>query len=187
MLLESLKQFDWYNEPANVRFDEQGMHVLAKYRTDFWSCSRYDFKKDDGHFFFNYAENDFCCDLDWMFETAGLFDQCGIMVRIDADNWFKCSMMYEKEDNPLLATSLTLDGYSDLATIPLVQGASHIWYRLRRYKGCYIASYSLDGESYVQLRKFYIPKDKDEVKVGAYICSPQKVDFSALLNSIKLV
>ena len=40
MLLESLKQFDWMNEPANVRFDENGMVVLAKYRTDFWCCAR---------------------------------------------------------------------------------------------------------------------------------------------------
>ena len=46
MLLETLKEFDWMNEPQRVRFDEEGMHVAAKYRTDFWCCARYDFKKD---------------------------------------------------------------------------------------------------------------------------------------------
>ena len=72
MLLESLKQFDWMNEPANVRFDEKGMNVIAKYRTDFWCCARYDFRKDDGHFFFSYVLGDFCCDLNWEFGLIAL-------------------------------------------------------------------------------------------------------------------
>ena len=186
MLLESLKQFDWMNEPANVRFDEKGVNVIAKYRTDFWCCARYNFRKDDGHFFFSYVLGDFCCDLNWEFNNAGLFDQCGIMLRTDVNNWFKCSIMYEKEDAPLLATSLTVDGYSDLATIPLPAGAKRVWYRLKKYKGCYIASYSLDGTDYIQLRKFYLVHEVDDVKVGAYICSPQKEDFAAILHEIKL-
>ena len=68
MLLDDLKKFDWLNEPENVRFDETGMRVVAKCRTDFWNCVRYDFIKDDGHFFFCYAVDDFCCDLNWEFE-----------------------------------------------------------------------------------------------------------------------
>ncbi len=187
MLLESLKQFDWMNEPANVRFDEKGMNVLAKYRTDFWCCARYNFRKDDGHFFFCYVLGDFCCDLNWEFTSAGLFDQCGIMLRTDVNNWFKCSIMYEQENAPMLATSLTIDGYSDLATIPLPTGVKRVWYRLKKHKGCYIASYSLDGQNYIQLRKFYLIHDVDDVKVGAYICSPQKEDFTAILHEIKLV
>ena len=170
MLLESLKQFDWMNEPANVRFDEKGMNVIAKYRTDFWCCARYDFRKDDGHFFFSYVLGDFCCDLNWEFGDAGLFNQCGIMLRTDVNNWFKCSIMYEKEDSPLLATSLTVDGYSDLATIPLPAGVKRVWYRA----------------DYIQLRKFYLVHEVDDVKVGAYICSPQKEDFTATLHEIKL-
>lgn len=134
MLLEKLKQFDWMNEPANVRFDEKGMNVQAKYRTDFWCCSRYNFRKDDGHFFFCYVLGDFCCDLNWEFQSAGLFDQCGIMLRTDVNNWFKCSIMYEKDDVPMLATSLTVDGYSDLATIPLPFGVKRVWYRLKNIK-----------------------------------------------------
>lgn len=186
MLLETLKEFDWLNEPQNVRFDEDGMHVQAKYRTDFWCCARYDFRKDDGHLFFSYVLGDFCCDLDWSFENPGAFDQCGIMLRMDVNNWFKASIMYENEQTPMLATSLTNDGYSDLATIPLPAHTKRMWYRLKKRKGCYIASYSLDGENYVQLRKFYLIHDNDEVKVGAYICSPQGEDFKAVLHNLQL-
>src|SRR5574344_1948681 len=112
MLLENLKQFDWLNEPYNVRFDEMGMHVSARGKTDFWCCSRYDFRKDDGHFFFSYVLGDFCCDLNWKFEEIAKFDQCGIMIRTDVNNWFKASIMYEDDNKPMLATSLTNEGYS---------------------------------------------------------------------------
>lgn len=186
MLLETLKEFDWMNEPQRVRFDEEGMHVAAKYRTDFWCCARYDFKKDDGHFFFSYVLGDFCCDLDWSFENCGIFDQCGVMVRSDVNNWFKAAVMYEDENNPLLVTSLTNDGFSDLASVPLPPDTKHVWYRLKKRKGCYIASYSLDGQNYVQLRKFYLIHDSDEMKIGAYLCSPQHDDFEAVLHSLTL-
>lgn len=186
MLLETLKEFDWLNEPQRVRFDEDGMYVTSKYRTDFWCCARHDFRKDDGHFFFSYVLGEFCCDLDWAFEEAKSFDQCGIMLRTDANNWFKASIMYENDEYPMLATSLTNDGFSDLATIPLPRGTKHVWYRLKKRKGCYIASYSLDGSEFMQLRKFYLIHDADDVKVGAYICSPQRDDFEAVLKNLQL-
>lgn len=186
MLLETLKQFDWLNEPQRVRFDDDGMYVTAKYRTDFWSCSRYNFQKDDGHFFFCYVLGDFCCDLSWEFNAPKQFDQCGIMLRTDQYNWFKASIMYDDENSPMLATSLTNEGFSDLATLPLPRGTKRVWYRLKRRKGCYIVSYSFDGEEYMQLRKFYLIHDVDDVKVGAYICSPQRDDFEAVLRGIEM-
>lgn len=186
MFLETLKDFDWQNEPQRVRFDDDGMHVVAKYRTDFWSCARYGFQKNDGHFFFNSISGDFCCDLDWSFESPKAFDQCGIMLQANDDNWFKASIMYENEDTPMLATSLTNAGYSDLATVPLPQGTTHVWYRLKKRKGCYIAGYSIDGECYVQLRKFYLINDAECIRVGAYLCSPQRDDFEAILHNLAL-
>ena len=52
MNFEILEEFDWYNDPENVRFDIEGMKVFAKSNTDFWQCLQRGRKKDDGHFFF---------------------------------------------------------------------------------------------------------------------------------------
>lgn len=186
MLLEDLKKFDWINEPENVRFNDFGMVVKAKYRTDFWNCARYDFSKHDGHFFYCSAADDFCCDVNWEFEDAKQFDQCGIMIRSDENNWFKASIMYDNQSEPMLATSLTSEGFSDLATIELPQDTHRVWYRIRRRKDCYIASYSLDGENFSQLRKFYLLKEIENPEVGAYICSPQREDFEATLRGIMM-
>ena len=185
MLLETLKEFDWLNEPQNVRFMDDGMHASSKYRTDFWCCARHNFRKDDGHFFYSYVLGDFCCDLDWSGINQANFDQCGIMLRLDVNNWFKASFIYENS-RPQLISSLTTDGYSDLAVVPLMDSFSHIWYRVKKRKGCYIASYSFDGVNYNTLRKFYLVHDNDEIKVGAYLCSPQHEDFEAVLHGIKM-
>ncbi|MBP5215900.1 MAG: DUF1349 domain-containing protein [Alphaproteobacteria bacterium] len=184
MLLETLKEFDWHNDPQRVRFDDEGMHVTAKYRTDFWSCARHDFKKDDGHFFFSYAGGDFGCDVVWYAPEMKDFDQCGLMLRVDSDNWFKMSLMYDSDNRAMLASSLTNDGFSDLATAMLDGEVEKVWYKLKRKKGCYIASYSTDGVCFEQLRKFYLPHDTEEVSIGAYICSPQRDDFEAILQGL---
>lgn len=186
MLLETLKEFDWLNEPQQVRFDNDGMHVRSREHTDFWCCARHNFRKDDGHFFFSYVLGDFCCDLNWSFESASAFEQCGIMLRLDVNNWFKLSVMSERSENPMLASSLTNEGYSDLATVALPANTKRIWYRLKKRKGCYIASYSPDGENYVEVRKFYLIHDSDEIKAGAYICSPQEETFNAVLHDLRL-
>ena len=75
---------------------------------------------------------------------------------------------------------------SDLATIPLTNGTRRVWYRLKRRKDCYIASYSLDGENFSQLRKFYLLNEPEKPLVGAYICSPQREDFEATLRGIEI-
>ena len=51
MLLTNLRDFEWYNEPEDVSFEERGMAVLTKNKTDFWQSKHHNFKKDDGHFF----------------------------------------------------------------------------------------------------------------------------------------
>lgn len=186
MLLDDLKKFDWINEPGNVRFNDFGMLVKAKSHTDFWNCSRYNFMKNDGHFFFCEGEGDFCCEVNWEFDFAKQFDQCGIMLRADDQNWFKAAVMFDNQTDLVLATSLTSAGFSDLATIPFNSETHRVWYRIKRRKDCYVASYSLDGKDFSLVRKFYLLNEVENPFVGAYICSPQRDDFEATLRGIEI-
>ena len=52
MILENLKNFEWYNEPANVTFGSHELEITAAEGTDFWQSKHHNFFKDDGHFFF---------------------------------------------------------------------------------------------------------------------------------------
>lgn len=186
MLLDALKRFEWYNEPENVRFNELGMVVNAKPKTDFWQSTHHNFHKDNGHFFFTRAMNNFTLTVKWHFEKAYQFDQCGLMLRVDERNWFKLSLMSENPTTPKLGSSLTNFGYSDWAVQELDKMPQEIWYRLKRNGSDYIAYFSLDGFTYKQLRLFHLVNDNPEVKIGAYVAAPQRSDFECVLETLEL-
>ena len=113
------------------------------------------------------------------------FSQCGIMLRIDERNWFKASLMNENASQNVMASSLTIAGHSDWAGFNLPQNLHEVWFRLNRVGDDYILSYSLDGIQFIKIRMFYM-QSYEEVKVGAYIASPNCENFSAELSGLKL-
>ncbi len=185
MHFEALENFEWYNDPENVRFEDDAMIIYARPDTDFWQSIHRGFKKDDGHFFFCRQNGDFILTLKWKFSQLEKFSQCGIMVRIDERNWFKASLMNEQAHQNVLASSYTVAGHSDWAGVDLPQDVEEIWYRLNRVGDDYIFSYSLDGVQFIKSRMFYL-QSYEEVKVGAYIASPNCENFFAELSGLKL-
>lgn len=184
MILENLKDFEWYNEPENVVFSGQEMKISAGAPTDFWQSLQHGFAKDDGHFFFKRIAGDFCSVVKWSFEKADNFNQCGIMIRIDERNWFKSSVMYQDSARPEIGSCVTNCGFSDWAGVPLPQGVEEIFYKVVRRGDDFAAFYSLDGENFIRLRQFYLINILPEIKTGAYICAPQDIDFHAVLENV---
>ena len=188
MLLDSLKDFEWYNEPKDVRFNETGMSVVCQEKTDFWQSAAHHFSKDDGHFFFSESKGDFCLIVKWVLDKpAESFSQCGIMLRADSQNWFKFGTMAENEDSPKLGSSLTKLGSSDWAVVNLSKPIKEMWYKLVRNQDDYIAYYSEDGIIYKQNRLFFLPAEMGKIKVGVYAASPQQKEFIANLEILNLV
>lgn len=186
MNFELLEKFEWYNDPENVRFEQDGgMVIFAKKGGDFWQSVHRGFKKDDGHFFFCRENGDFSLTLKWNFERLEKFSQCGIMLRIDERNWFKASLMNENADENVLASSLSVGGHSDWSGFSLNKPVEEIWFKLSRVGDDYVFFYSLDGIKFVKQRMFYL-KSYEEVKAGAYIASPNQSDFCAELSHLKL-
>lgn len=185
MNFELLENFEWYNEPENVRFEKDGMVIYARTGTDFWQSIHRGFKKDDGHFFFCRQDKDFTLTFKWTFGELKKFSQCGLMLRIDERNWFKASLMNESTEYNTFASSLTIGGHSDWSGFNIERLINEIWFRLNRVGDDYIFSYSLDGVKFIKQRMFYL-KSYEDVKAGAYLASPNQSDFSAELSNLHL-
>ncbi|MBR2273483.1 MAG: DUF1349 domain-containing protein [Alphaproteobacteria bacterium] len=183
MNFETLGNFEWYNEPENVRFETENMIIFAKAHTDFWQSIHRGFKKDDGHFFFSRQKGDFLLTVKWQFDVLERFSQCGLMVRSDERNWLKVSLMNETSEDDVLGVSLTINGHSDWSGFHLNQEVHELWLRLQRVGDDYILFYSLDGVAYNKLKMFYL-KSYDDIKAGAYIASPNQEGFAAALCNI---
>ena len=184
MILENLKQFEWLNEPENVIFADKEMKIVSKAQTDFWQSKHHKFFKDDGHLFFVRTTTDFNIVIHWKALDTDNFNQCGLMVRVDDKNWFKSSLMYQNKDFPEIGSCVTLRGHSDWAGVQLENEVCEVWYKLVRKDDDFIAYYSLDNKKYIRLRQFYMDTIGNELKVGAYICSPQNKSFEATLEDI---
>ena len=64
------------------------------------------------------------------FESKRRFDQCGIVMYLDSENWLKASIEYENEAFQHLGSVVTNNGYSDWATTEIDASIKSMWYRL---------------------------------------------------------
>lgn len=184
MLLDCLKDFTWYNEPANVRFVEGGMLVETEPETDFWQSAGHNFHKDNGHFFYTRKQGNFSLTVKWHFEAPVASDQCGIMLRLNNLNWAKAGFLSTDLRMPQLGSVVTINGSSDWAAWSLEQLPQDLWFRLLRRGSDFILLASTDGEVFRQLRMFSLPDTPAEIKAGAYACSPQPRGFECVLEDI---
>ena len=184
MILENLINFEWYNEPENVIFLDKEMKIAAHPQTDFWQSLHHKIKKDNGHFFYKKVKGDFALTVKWRAENMDLFKQCGLMVRADERNWFKASLMSKDMASPQIGTCLTISGHSDWAGATLKKEPKCVFYKLERRGDDFVCFYSFNGQKYILLRQFYLPSIDDDIKIGAYIASPQKSGFEAVLDDI---
>ncbi len=187
MLLDALKDFNWYNEPENVRFNDDGMVINVKNTTDFWQNNAHGVHKDNGHFFFASQAGDFDLTIKWRNLIQVPFSQSGLMLRLDSMNWAKIGFLSADSANPQIGTVVTNSGFADWAVSELSEYPETMVYRARRRQGDVCFYYSLDGISFRQIRLFRFIENPLIIKVGAYACNPGAENFSCVLEGIELV
>ncbi|MDR1693907.1 MAG: DUF1349 domain-containing protein [Lactobacillaceae bacterium] len=185
MLLQQLRDFEWLNEPQAVFFLDSGMKVVANPETNFWQNKKISLSRDSGHFFHTPKQGDFSLTVNWTLIARPTKAQCGIMLRIDKENWAKCYSMWDDDGKNKVCLSVTNLGLSDISEIQLDYEDTNIWLRAARKSDVFEFSYSKDGDNYVPLRKFPFIKDTEKINAGAYICSPNKTEFEAVLSYIE--
>jgi hypothetical protein len=74
----------WLNQPASATVTGERLVVRARRKTDFWRKTFYGYVTDNGHFLPLPVSGDFSFEARIDGEYAALYDQAGLMVRIDA-------------------------------------------------------------------------------------------------------
>ena len=73
------------------------------------------------------------------------FDQAGVILYLDSQNWLKASVEYENEDISRLGSVVTNNGFSDWATVDIPSDIKEMHYRLNRRENDFCIENSLDG------------------------------------------
>jgi regulation of enolase protein 1 (concanavalin A-like superfamily) len=163
--------FFWFNQPAAFEISN-GLSISTKEKTDFWQGTHYGFRKDDGHCLLTDIGTDFCIETKIESKPTTRYDQCGLFVRIDQDNWIKCSLEYENREYSRLGSVVTNFSYSDWATQDVPSSNQTRWYRIDRRGKDFLLRHSADGNSWEQMRITHLHNCAGSVSAGIYACSP---------------
>jgi len=84
----------WYNEPPFWSEQEQKITVTAGVKTDFWRKTHYGFIRDNGNFYYQELTGDFTATVKITGQYEVLYDQAGLMIRLDEETCLKCGIEF---------------------------------------------------------------------------------------------
>lgn len=177
--------FFWFNEPKRYFFD-QGLHLITAAKTDFWQGTHYGFRRDDGHCLLTEVTGDFSLSTQVTFTPQSQYDQCGLMARVDSQNWIKCSVEYENPTLSRLGSVVTNLGFSDWATQDISSAITTMQYRLSRQGQDFRLEYALSDGAWQQMRIAHLHAVGDALQIGIYACSPIGENFHCCFHSIQI-
>ena len=82
-------EFKWFHEPKQFLIKPEIIEITTEPNTDYWQRTYYGFQNDKAPILYTQLENDFTFEVKTVFKFSKLYDQCGIMIYQDSDNWFK--------------------------------------------------------------------------------------------------
>ena len=176
-------QFQWLNEPREHSL-ANGLCITTDPKTDFWQRTHYGFRNDNGHCLLTDLEGDFSLTTCVQFHPRNQYDQCGLFLRLDEENWIKASAEYISPRVSELGSVVTNLGYSDWATTEISPEIQRIWYRISRRGNDFLLQNSYDGEKWLQMRITHLHAAEDTLQAGIYACSPTNGRFRCTFEQI---
>lgn len=173
----------WLNKPKRVTVTGDMLQVVTDKATDFWRETHYGFTRDSGHFLGMKTPARFTAQLRIRGDYQKLYDQAGIMVRLDERRWVKAGI--ELSDGRAMLSSVLTDGKSDWATGPYEADPRDFWMRATVADGVLRLQVSADGKTWPLVRLAPFPV-ADSYQVGPMCCTPEREGLGVRFSDWRL-
>ncbi len=186
MKIDASKLF-WIRQPENFLITDNKIEIITLPNTDLWQRTYYGFQNDNAPVL-QTATNEkyFSFVVKTEFDSKTRFDQCGIVIYLDSENWLKASVEYENNSFQRLGSVVTNYGYSDWATTDIPVDIKSVWYRLSRRESDYLIEFSYNGIDFKQMRICHLAKGAQTINFGIYACSPEQSSFKATFTQMEI-
>lgn len=184
-----ITNFKWTRQPKSYHIDGDRVEIITAPHTDLWQRTYYHFQNDNAPVFQMETEEkyfSFVVKTDFS-GSHHRFDQCGIVMYLDEENWLKASIEYENKEIQHLGSVVTNGGYSDWATTVISTNITSMWYRFSRRVDDYRIECSEDGVNFHQMRICHMQKGKGKIRFGIYACSPEDSSFKAVFTNMEVM
>lgn len=185
----NINEFKWTREPSDYFVSDERIEIITAPHTDLWQRTYYHFQNDNAPVLQMETEETYFSFIvkTEFHDSHHRFDQCGIVMYLDSENWLKGSIEYENDKFQHLGSVVTNEGYSDWATTEIDASVKSMWYRFSRREDDYCIECSEDGATFHQMRICHMQRGSGKIQFGIYACSPEDSSFKAVFSNMQLV
>ena len=173
----------WINKPLTYLVHRDYVIINSVSHTDMWQKTYYNVEKCNAPALLLYTKQNFTFRVKVEANYQNKYDQVGILIYVDDQNWIKVGIEYHNDSYSFLSTVVTIDGRSDWSTSKMSSDIHFMYYRLSHRNGEFKIENSLDGENYRQMRIFNFYSE-DKFGVGIYVSSPLDSNFDATFSNM---
>ena len=143
----------------------------------------YGFTVDDGPFYYTTRGGEFEAKVKISGEYVARFDQAGLMLRIDHENWLKAGIEYV--DGKYNLSAVVTHKTSDWSVITLDKPVEFIWIKVVRRLDAVEIFYSYDDKTYTMMRNCWM-QDNIPMMVGPVAACPDGNGFKAKFEHFEI-
>lgn len=174
----------WLNEPATWAVDGADLTLTTGAKTDFWRETHYGFTRDSGHFLGFAAGDGFTAQIRVRGEFRALYDQAGLMVRVNETQWIKTGV--EFTDGEAFLSTVITHGKSDWSVSQPFRELEDFMIRVTAQHGALRIQASKDGKHWPLLRLAPFALGADGCQVGPTACTPERAGLSVRFSDFSI-
>lgn len=180
---QTLEKMNWFNEPSGWEISGKTLTMDVTPKSDYWRISHYGFTVDDAPFYYAEYGGEFEAKVKISGDYKVRFDQAGMMIRIDHENYIKIGI--EFVDGKYNLSTVVTHHTSDWSVIPLDKPVEYIWIKAVRRLDAIEIFYSFDDKEYIMMRNAWMAANCP-VKIGMFAASPDGEGFKATFSDFKV-
>lgn len=173
---QNLDKLQWFNEPTKWEVKDNVLSMFVTPQSDYWRISHYGFTVDDAPFYYATYGGEFEVKVKITGGYKARFDQMGLMLRIDKENYIKAGI--EFVDGKFNLSTVVTHQTSDWSIISLEKPIPFVWIKAVRRLDAVEVFYSFDDINYIMMRNAYL-QDNTPVMVGMMAACPDGNGFEA--------
>ena len=180
---QSLEKMQWFNEPESWAIENGKLVMDVTPQSDYWRVSHYGFTVDDAPFLYTLRGGEFEVKVKISGKYKVRFDQAGLMLRIDKENYVKAGI--EFVDGKYNLSAVVTHGTSDWSVIKLDEPVDFVWIKAVRRLDAIEIFYSFDDKEYTMMRNCWM-QDNTPIMVGMMAACPDGNGFEATFEEFKI-
>lgn len=180
---QKFERMQWFNEPESWTADGDCLTMDVTPQTDYWRISHYGFTVDDAPFVYSLQGGEFEVKVKVSGDYRTRFDQAGLMLRLDTENYIKAGI--EFVDGRMNLSTVVTHTTSDWSVIALERPVPFVWIKAVRRLDAVQVYYSFDDKTYTMMRNAWL-QDNHPVMVGVMGASPDGAGFRATFEHFSI-